>query len=236
MALSVKGVQSGSPATPSTLSAADQKARENTYLQMYGQIVVHNTGVLELGLDSQQKEQFVLGMKAALDGEKLPEFNQGDMEGAQQFFERKRESHIAEIKKLGEAFLAEKQKEPGVQKTASGLLYKIITQGDNVRANSDSAVNVSYEVRSIDGTVLENTQGKEESLYLGMLQPGFIEAIKLVGQGGEAIAYIPSDLAYGDGSALVFSFKTSKITQPTLGNEDLNGKEEPKVNTKTPSK
>jgi FKBP-type peptidyl-prolyl cis-trans isomerase FkpA/FKBP-type peptidyl-prolyl cis-trans isomerase FklB len=231
-----KGVPSGSPAAQSASSAADQKAREDCYIQTCAQMVIHSSAILDFGFNEQQKKQFVFGVETALNGGKPPTLKPEEMEGLQQFFEKQRENHIAEIKKRGEAFLAEKQKEPGIQKTASGLLYKIVTSGDSTRANLDSVVKLSYEVRSTDDEVLDSTYGNEESIYLGMLQSGFAEAIKLFGQGGEGVAYISSDLAYDDGSTLIFSFKINKITQSIFENEKPNEKEEPKVDTKTSSK
>jgi FKBP-type peptidyl-prolyl cis-trans isomerase len=226
------------PTAIGSKSVVDQKTQQNRYLQTLGQIIVRNAGLANFGLDTQEIEQVINGMKAALNGERIPTTTPEEMENMQQFFEQKEKDQIANTKKLGEVFLKTKQAEPNVQKTASGLLYKIVKPGDNMRANEDCSVEIDYEGKLINGEVFDSTYERKEkaSLYLGMLIPGFSEAIKLVGQGGELQAFIPSDLAYGDenvgpilgGSVLDFSIKVYKIIQPTLEKEEPNGKEEPK--------
>jgi FKBP-type peptidyl-prolyl cis-trans isomerase len=227
------------PTKDSTVSVVEQITKEKFYLTIYGHIVAKNTGILELGLTSSQLGYILDGIKGAFNGEKLPEVKPDEMEGLQQFFERKRDAYLAEVKKRGEEFLALKAKEPGIQKTASGVLCKITNSGNGDRPNGDCIVEIDYEVKSIDGEILEH--GERESIFGGMFPPGFFEAIQLVGQGGEGQAWMPSDLAYEDGSVLGFSFKIYKITRPTWGNEEPNGqtapkKEEPKTEPKASSK
>ncbi|MDR2371763.1 MAG: hypothetical protein LBD60_01285 [Puniceicoccales bacterium] len=221
-------------ATP-TVSVVDQKARENHYLQVLGHMIIDNTGALEFGLDLQQKEQLMFGLKAALNGEELPELNQKEIEEFQRFLEKQKEIYITEIKKRDEAFLAAKQKEPDVQKTVSGSLYKITKQGNSKRAGPDDSVKVGFTVRSIDGKIIENTNGLGELIYLFMLPLGVAEVIQLIGEGGTIQAWIPPELAYGDGHTLEFFIEVHEINQPTPEKEELK-KEEPKVDTKTPSK
>ena len=123
-------------------------------------------------------------------------------------------------------FLQAKAKEPGFITTESGICYKITVPGDAVRANDDCSVEIDYEGKLIDGTVFDSSFERKEhsSFYLGMVIPGFREALKLIGNNVEMQVFIPSNLAYGDenmgpipgGSVLEFKIKLYKIISPTI--------------------
>lgn len=129
------------------------------------------------------------------------------------------------------AWLAKMEKKSGVQKTESGLLYKVVKAGDMSLAATDDrdVVKVHYTGRLMDGTVFdsskfenrtkeqqdamrewepglfdENGNIKEENpveLQLNRVIKGWTEGMKLVGPGGKIILYIPSELAYGQRGA-----------------------------------
>jgi hypothetical protein len=234
-------VQAVSPvkdASPN-LSTAEQAAQDSRFLPVLGQIVILNSGILDLGLDPQQVEQLLYGERVTLNGGKLLELEPKEEEVLHQYLKKLNEAHIAKTKKRNEAFLAEKQKEPGIQKTASGSLYKTTKLGDSVHATQDCMIKMNLEVKSIDGETLEREEN--ESIWGGTLPSDLFEVIKLFGQGGEGQAFILSDQVYGDGSVLIFDFKIHEITQPMWENEELTEKEmpkkeEPKVDVKAPSK
>lgn len=54
----------------------------------------------------------------------------------------------------GEKFLAANAKKPGVKVLPSGLQYKVITEGHGEVPKASDEVEVIYEGRLIDGTVL----------------------------------------------------------------------------------
>ena len=126
-----------------------------------------------------------------------------------------------------EAWLAKMEKKSGVQKSESGLLYKVVEEGDMSRSATDDRdeVTVHYTGRTIDGevfdsSIFENMPAQRQQM-LRQYQPdmfdengniienepvtfplnrvikGWTEGMKLVGPGGKIILYIPSDLAYG---------------------------------------
>ena len=95
----------------------------------------------------------------------------------------------------GEAFLAKKAKEAGVQKTASGLLYKVIKEGKGEKPVENDKVTLSYNGTLIDGTQFDASE--KVPMSVGQLVPGFNEALMLMTPGSKYEVYIPAELAYG---------------------------------------
>nr|MCR5678605.1 FKBP-type peptidyl-prolyl cis-trans isomerase [Prevotella sp.] len=90
--------------------------------------------------------------------------------------------------------------EEGVQKTASGLLYKVVKQGNGVKPKADDRVKVHYEGRLIDGTVFDSSlqRGEPAVFPVSGVIAGFKEALMLMPVGSEWEIYIPQNLAYGE--------------------------------------
>lgn len=103
----------------------------------------------------------------------------------------------------GEAFLALKAEEEGVQKTESGLMYKVIKEGKGARPTTADVVEVHYEGRLIDGTVFDSSYQRGESIKFGVTQviAGWTEALQLMTVGSTYELYIPYYLAYGERGA-----------------------------------
>lgn len=110
---------------------------------------------------------------------------------------------IAEINRAkGAAFLAENKKQDGVVETQSGLQYKILTPGDDVKPTAEDMVTVHYRGTTIDGGEFDSShaRGAPATFALQSVIAGWTEGLQLIGQGGRAMLYIPADLAYGDRS------------------------------------
>ncbi|MBE6200192.1 MAG: FKBP-type peptidyl-prolyl cis-trans isomerase [Rikenellaceae bacterium] len=107
-------------------------------------------------------------------------------------------------KEASEAWLAKMEKKSGVQKTESGLLYRIDREGDAaVKPTAQDVVKVNYEGKLRDGFVFDSSYERGEPVEFpltGVIQ-GWTEGLQLVGQGGQITLWIPSDLAYGQGGA-----------------------------------
>ena len=123
------------------------------------------------------------------------------------------------------AWLAEIEKEKGVKKTASGILYRIEVEGDmNAKAVKDEdVVKVLYTGRTKDGNVFDSNRWadmpKERQEMTELHQPeqagkdnpiefplnrvikGWTEGMKLIGKGGRITLWIPASLAYGEKGA-----------------------------------
>ena len=99
----------------------------------------------------------------------------------------------------GEAFLAKKAKEAGVQKTASGLLYKVIKEGKGEKPVENDKVTVSYKGTLIDGTEFDSSYKRNEpaTFRANQVIKGWTEALTMMPVGSKWELYIPQDLAYG---------------------------------------
>ena len=115
-----------------------------------------------------------------------------------------REKALVENAKLSDEWLAEVEKQEGVQKTESGLLYRIDREGDGAQATADTdVVLVNYEGKNRAGKVFDSSYEREEpiSFPLNGVIPGWTEGMKLVKAGGQITLWIPSALAYGENGA-----------------------------------
>ena len=115
----------------------------------------------------------------------------------------------------GMAFLAAREQEMGVQKTASGLLYKVVKEGNGKTFKASDRVELNYVGKFINDTIFD--QGNNVKFVASQMVPGFGEGLQLMSPGAKYILYIPSDLAYGvrgrgadmpSNSTLVFEVET----------------------------
>ena len=99
----------------------------------------------------------------------------------------------------GEKFLAENKSKEGVKTTASGLQYKITKEGTGKSPAATDRVLVHYEGKLLDGSVFDSSikRGEPIAFPLNRVIPGWTEGLQLIKEGGKAILYIPSALAYG---------------------------------------
>ena len=101
--------------------------------------------------------------------------------------------------KSGEAFLAENAKKDGVTVTASGLQYRVITEGAGDAPKATDTVKVHYEGRLISGDVFDSSiaRGEPVSFPLNGVIPGWSDGVQLMKVGSKFEFTIPSALAYG---------------------------------------
>ena len=86
-------------------------------------------------------------------------------------------------------------------RTRTGVTYKVEVLGDQERLPNASRDSLYLGVRvlSTDNRELYSTfaQGDTLRMRLDELKPGLQESVKLIGEGGRIVAWIPSKLAYG---------------------------------------
>lgn len=162
-----------------------------------------------------QKDLFVKGLVEGLMGKSTLEADSAMKVAEQQF-----EYQQLQLKKEQTAFLAEYEKQPGVKKTESGLLYKVVRQGDGALPVDTSKVDVNYEGKLIDGTVFDSSYTRGKSAQFGVTQviKGWTEALKMMPVGSEYELCIPYDLAYGErGNRNIPPFSTLIFKVELLG-------------------
>ena len=106
-------------------------------------------------------------------------------------------SNLAE----GQKFLAENKGKEGVQTTASGLQYKVMTMGDGAKPVATDTVKVHYSGKLLDGTEFDSSYARNEpiSFALNRVIPGWTEGVQLMPIGSKFVFYIAPELGYGEG-------------------------------------
>jgi FKBP-type peptidyl-prolyl cis-trans isomerase FklB len=104
---------------------------------------------------------------------------------------------------LGNAYLEANKAKDGVEVTASGLQYKVMTMGEGATPTAESSVEVHYEGTLIDGTVFDSSykRGETTSFPVAGVIAGWTEALQLMKEGSVYELTIPAALAYGSQGA-----------------------------------
>jgi FKBP-type peptidyl-prolyl cis-trans isomerase len=99
----------------------------------------------------------------------------------------------------GEAYLAANAKKPGITTTASGLQYRVVTQGTGKKPTPTDTVTVHYKGTLVDGTEFDSsyTRGQPATFRVDGVIPGWTEALQLMPIGSKYELAIPPALAYG---------------------------------------
>jgi FKBP-type peptidyl-prolyl cis-trans isomerase len=134
-------------------------------------------------------------------------------------FVQKRRAYTGALNtEKGENYIAKFLTDPETAKTESGLAYKIIEAGSDVKPLSDKdTVWVNYKGTLLDGSVFD--QNENINFTLNRVIKGWAEGLKLIGEGGKATLVIPGELAYGEygtrgiepNSTLVFDVDLLKV-------------------------
>ena len=162
------------------------------------------------GIETINVADFADGVAAVFSGKDLKMTYDEAKEEIRKYFTAMQERQQAEAakvgeqnRKLGEAYLADNAKRPGIVTTASGLQYEVLTQGDGPVPAATDQVKVHYTGRLIDGTVFDSSVERGEPATFGVTQviPGWVEALQLMPVGSKWRLHIPSALAYGPNGA-----------------------------------
>lgn len=145
------------------------------------------------------------------------------------YLSKKNEYTAAVNKAKGEKFLAENLKN-GVEVTESGLQYTIIEEGDEYKVQPNDTVWVFYSGKTIDGKEFDGNMDSEEptQFVANRVIKGWTEGLGLLGEGGKATFFIPSELAYGErgnrgiepNSVLIFDVEVKKVGKHQAADEE----------------
>lgn len=107
------------------------------------------------------------------------------------------------------AFLEEFAAEEGVISTDSGLLYRILEEGEGDTPDEDNYVFVKYEGSSVDNQVRFDTEGNPDIILPSSFQQftGLAEAVQLMAPGAIYEVVMPSELAQRDGRVYQFEIE-----------------------------
>lgn len=127
-----------------------------------------------------------------------------------------------------EKFLSDNAVRDGVKSTASGLQYKVLSEGpkDGYSPKADDIVDVQYVGTLLDGTEFDSSirRGAAARFQLNQVIPGWTEGVQLMREGDKYRFFIPADLAYGatgtpggpigPNEALIFDVELVKVSSP----------------------
>jgi FKBP-type peptidyl-prolyl cis-trans isomerase len=87
--------------------------------------------------------------------------------------------------------------------TGSGLQYRVLRKGSDVKPKATNEVRVNYHGWLDNGKVFDSSYNRGESISfpLNGVIKGWTEGMQLVGEGGMIELTIPPDLAYGSRGA-----------------------------------
>ncbi len=125
-----------------------------------------------------------------------------DQQAAMMYFQNYVQVELPKIQqKKEQEFLSKIEKQSGVKKTESGLLYTIEEQGDmNTVITSDNDVFVAHYLgTNSKGVKFDSSYDRNDPLEMpiGNVIKGWGEGMRLIGKGGKITLWIPSALGYG---------------------------------------
>ncbi|MBZ0090579.1 MAG: FKBP-type peptidyl-prolyl cis-trans isomerase [Thermoanaerobaculia bacterium] len=123
----------------------------------------------------------------------------------------------------GQGFLEAAAKEPGAQRTDSGLIYLETQAGSGAAPAATDKVKVHYRGTLTDGTEFDSSiaRGTPAEFPLNGVIACWTEGLQKMKVGGKAKLVCPSDIAYGDrgrpsippGATLVFEVELLEIVK-----------------------
>jgi FKBP-type peptidyl-prolyl cis-trans isomerase FklB len=206
VASAVALAQEPKPATPATAPATggpDLKDVKSKVSYGFGLRIGREWKAQSVDLDPMIVAE---GIKAGLSGDK-PVLTDEDITKAMDAYRTELMAKQAEQQKkagdtakaAGEAYLTANKAKEGVKATASGLQYKVITEGKGAAPKATDVVNVHYEGTLIDGTVFDSSyaRGEPAEFPVNGVIKGWVEGLQLMKTGAKYQFFIPADLAYG---------------------------------------
>ena len=202
--------------------AAELPAITPDALDKIGMVMVLQSGLAQLGFGADDAELIAKGFAAgalatAMDPAmeaKMPAFQafiqpraeaaqaaaQAAQAAAQAAAEQAGAALAVENIAAGEAFIAGLSADAAVQSSESGLHYKVLEPGSEVKPTMTDKVLVHYKGTLIDGTQFDSSydRGEPAEFPLNGVVKGFGEGLTKIGAGGKIVLYIPSELGYGN--------------------------------------
>lgn len=210
-----------SPSTP--VGAAELKTEEDKTLYALGSAIGRNLASFDL---TEAELEYVKQGIADAALEKEPKVDAGTYFPRIQELQNARVAAATELeKKAGEEYLAKAAAESGAQKTASGLVYSVMSEGSGASPKATDTVRVHYHGTLTNGKVFDSSVERKEpaTFPLDGVIPCWTEGVQLMKVGGKSKFVCPAAIAYGDrgappdikpGATLVFEVELLGIEQP----------------------
>ena len=170
--------------------------------QAHYQLVARDSVDLDLDLFIQAfKERFNQDTAKYLMNDSIVMETLNKLSAERQAEKARKDSIVAAKNKAeGEAFLAKNKTAEGVVTTASGLQYKVLVEGTGASPVDGDKAKVHYTGTLLNGETFDSSidRGQPLEFPVTAVIRGWTEMLKLMKEGEKVIAWIPSDLAYGE--------------------------------------
>lgn len=129
---------------------------------------------------------------------------QNIMNSVKQQVQAQQKAYVAQMaqknKKQGEKFLEDNKYNDGVEVTASGLQYIVLSSGSGAKVQATDFVKVHYKGAFTDGTVFDSSyeRGEPAVFPVDRVISGWSEALQLMNVGTKLKIFVPGYLAYGE--------------------------------------
>lgn len=180
------------------------ETEEDKLSYLLGYVLTENTKTIESDL---QSPAFMAGIKDSLAG-RPPSLEKEKFAKIHNQLQQK--SHLKKQQQEGEKqnmegqkFLETNKQKEGVEVTASGLQYEVLTEGKGKKPTAEDTVEVHYRGTLLNGTEFDSSYKRKESISfpLNGVIKGWTEGLQLMKEGAKYKFYIPSELAYGERGA-----------------------------------
>ncbi len=157
--------------------------------------------IVKDGIDLNE-DAFMAAIKDVQAG-KPPRLSQEEIQATLQRIQQARAAEAEKAgednKRIGQEFLAANKSKPGITELASGLQYKVVTEGKGAKPKATDKVEVHYRGTLIDGTEFDSSysRGAPASFPVNGVIQGWQEALQLMAEGSKWQIFVPSELAYG---------------------------------------
>jgi len=153
-----------------------------------------------LQLKSTELKVLEQGFHDAAAGAKAKIEPEGRQEAISTFVQARANAAADKEKAASKDFLAKAAQEKGAQKTASGLVFKVLRPANGPSPKETDKVKVNYEGKLINGNVFDSSykRGQPAEFPLNGVIKCWTEGVQKMHVGEEAQLVCPSEIAYGD--------------------------------------
>jgi FKBP-type peptidyl-prolyl cis-trans isomerase len=192
------------PATAAPLVLKTDKEKQSYAMGMNLGTGLHRQGLtLDPAIVARGMRDAQAGGKTAMTDEEARAALTQLQNDVRQKMEAKAHAEGETNRKEGDEFLAANKSKPGITTTASGLQYKVLTEGNGPKPTASDTVKCNYRGTLISGKEFDSSakHGGPASFTVGGVIKGWTEALQLMPVGSKWQLFIPPDLAYGDRGA-----------------------------------
>lgn len=102
-------------------------------------------------------------------------------------------------RKASEDFMDKYRQKEGVQQTSSGLLYRVVEQGDGLTPVPTDSIQVNQRIQLVGGKIIGDTykEGLPDEFSMKEAIPGIREGLQLMQEGARFEFVVPPELAWG---------------------------------------